>query len=446
MLSCNSCDRTPPEGKTLDGLDAIGRGPAAIVLCLPICMAFGWLVTVLSGTGGLDSMGNPIGGDFAMFYIAGQMAGSGQWNDLYNEPLQQSMLRELFPGIASDSYLPFRYPPMVACAMAPMALLPYRASFIVFSMLSLAAWLGSLGFLVRTAFPRSFWTTRSESFLLVLAIAVSPVILQTLMDGQASAFWFAIATGCWCMLRRDRFVAAGCLLALAACKPNVLALLSITLLLRYPKMLFGLLPTGIALLAATWLAVGTDCLDAYRQLSQHLALRPWDVETPYWKVQSLLSWSELFLGPTARSINLAIGVIAATCIGILWRGVTMRSHDSNANPRWLCAALVVNGLFNPYTPVYDLVLLGLGMIACLAEAENKGIAAKCLARRDVQISALSLLFGPVLSQSLSHAWCSPLQLMPIALLAISLYWARFLIKNRTDEKSFVAPSVRPVVT
>lgn len=415
----------------------VGWGPVGLILCLPFCMAIGWLLTIWGGCEGLDSMGNPIGGDFAMFYIAGQLALTGQWNELYNEPLQQSMLRELFPAIASDSYLPFRYPPMVACVMAPLACLPFGAAFLVFSILSISAWIGSLLWLKRTLFPNEGLEIRPESKLILLAIAASPVVLQTWIDGQASAFWFSVAAGCWCCLRRERFVLGGCILAMAACKPNVMALLTVALVVRYPRILWGLLPTGCIMLTATWIVVGTDCLEAYRQLSQKLALRPWDVETPYWKVQSLLSWSEFTLGPSARSINLVLGAAAALTVGIVWR---MRSSNAFGSAGCLCAGLAVNGLFNPYTPVYDLALLSLGMIVLLAEAEKRTMVAAYWVRRDVQTTAFLLLFGPILSQSLSHATESHLQLLPLALVFACVYWLAASLKAGR-EKKLLSPQV-----
>ena len=60
-------------------------------------------------------------------------------------------------------------------------------------------------------------------------------------------------------------------------------------------------------------------LGAYVERSGERATGAWRVETPYWKVESLLSWSELLWGPAARSVNLTIGLLAAVGLGVWWR-------------------------------------------------------------------------------------------------------------------------------
>ena len=89
----------------------------------------------------------------------------------------------------------------------------------------------------------------------------------------------------------------------------------------------------------------------------------------------------------------------------------------------LCAGLVINALFNPYTPVYDMTLLCLGLlVAFRAGLESKQDAAKILLRGDVKCTLLIVLMGPIVSQMISRQLQWPLQAMPIALTAISVYW------------------------
>lgn len=391
------------------------------------------------GTGRVDRLGNPLGGDFAMFYLAGQMAGQGEWSSLYDEPLQQARLLRLMPGLAPSTYLPYRYPPLVAWLMSPLGRLPYEIAWALFTTASLLAWVISMRTVQRLLLPNPDAATRSA----LIAIALAPVMLQTLMDGQASTFWFAIAAGCWCCLHMDRPIAAGCLLGLAACKPNVLLLLGVVLVVRYPRMLLGVAITGGLMLASTLVIAGVDCLNAYLKLVEQLALQPWSVETPYWKVQSLIAWSEWLLGSAARRTNFFIGLALAIATGAVWRyhtGHRMQSlhaekQFSTAVPSaWegskhsagaaaLCAGLAINTLFNPYTPVYDLTLLCLGLLVALgAGLERTPDAAQLLTRADVRFTLLIILMGPIVSQMVSHQLQWPLQAMPIALTAISAYW------------------------
>lgn len=402
-----------PQGTQLAA--AAVRAQRLAILCLPIALLALWISVLLAGNGRVDGLGNPIGGDFAMFYVAGQMAQRGEWAQLYDETLQQQRLLELIPSLPADTYLPYRYPPLVAILASPLTALPYLPAFGVFGLVSLSLWLGS----IRLAVGKKLRDWSADGGTAVLAIACAPVAMQTLIDGQASLMWFAIAAGCWWCLQRERYAMAGCILALAACKPNVMLLLSVALCVRYPRLLLGLIPTGLAMFAVSIAVAGFEPLAAYVELGRQLAWKPWSVETPYWKVQSLLSWTEPLLGTAARRFNMLTGLLAAIAVGIGWR---RQRSSSPTDAMALCLALVVNALFNPYTPVYDLTLLCLGLLACCAAAESRGGLGQWLRRRDVQCTAALVLLGPILSQGLAKLAECPLQLMPLGLLAATVYW------------------------
>jgi len=432
------------------------------ILCLPLAMLLTWLIACLTGNGLLDCFGNVIGGDFAMFYIAARMATAGQWLGLYDEPLQQQYLIALIPNLGQNAYLPYRYPPMVAIALQPLAQLPYLESFLLFTLVSMILWLLSHKALLQHYLP----TKSASAVSAALGVMCAPVILQTFIDGQASAYWFTIATACWLLTQQRRFISAGCVLALAACKPNVLLLWGLVLVIRYPRMLLGLIPSVLIMISLTCWLVGTDCLAAYANLGSQLAWQPWPVETPYWKVQSLLAWLEPVAGPYARGLNAALGLTSAVAMGLCWRrnsSVTRTPHQAatavpspGTSPSdqsaaidtvALCGALLINALCNPYTPVYDLSLLCLGIVACLpyfallvdspnpgcvkqTESYPSGFKLSTGSRlfsmspvgRAAVISLAVVLLAPVLSQSLAKATGCHLQLAPLLLLLVSLWW------------------------
>ena len=213
-------------------------------------------------------------------------------------------------------------------------------------------------------------------------------------------------------------------------------------MVRYPRMIVGATATGSAMLGLTWLIAGGECLAAYVELSQQLALSPWHVETPYWKVQSLLSWTELVVGPSAaRRTNLVVGLIAAVLVGLWWR---RRGSSPATNTQALCAALLINAVCNPYTPVYDLTLLclgGLACVGCLTGGAWPGTSSQWLLRRDVVASLSVLLIGPVLSQAIAKASRCDLQLMPICLLGVAGYW---IIRSRV--RVWLPTAARPATT
>ncbi|MCC6509287.1 MAG: DUF2029 domain-containing protein [Pirellulaceae bacterium] len=405
-----------------------------LMASLPMGMLALWLIALASGNGQLDAMGNPIGGDFAMFYLAGQTGHSAQWSDLYDEPVQQQRLLALFPGLASDTYLPYRYPPLLAIVLAPLGSLPYLIAFTIFVAASFGVWLASWQALLAT-----FWKTSDRfSGIFLYGLVASPLMAQTIMDGQASLWWFAIAAGCWVAIAQERFILAGVILSLSALKPNVLLLLSIVWVVRYPRLLLGILPSGVVMLVVTLSVAGRECLMTYIELARQLATDSWPVETPYWKVQSLISWSELVFGSNARRVNLWMGLSLAVGIGLWWRVQAARVTSverSTVDLCGLCTGLIVNALFNPYTPIYDLTLLTLGLFACVAYVVERDLLPQWLARRDVQFSMLSVWLGPILSQTLSRSLQSPLQLMPAVLLTLTVYWLYVLQSSRPEQAS-----------
>ena len=55
----------------------------------------------------LDRSGTPLGADFSIFYVAGQMTATGKPAQLYDQAAHQARLHDLFPGIDPQFALPY---------------------------------------------------------------------------------------------------------------------------------------------------------------------------------------------------------------------------------------------------------------------------------------------------------------------------------------------------
>ena len=75
--------------------------------------------------------------------------------------------------------------------------------------------------------------------------------------------------------------------------------------------------------------------------------------------------------------------------------------------------IVCNSLFNPYTPIYDLILLMIGGI-CLTEGLSSQGRVASLSPNACLVAVATLYFGPHLSQSLAPVL--GVQLFPLILL------------------------------
>jgi len=346
-----------------------------------------------------------------MFYVAGQMVVAGETDQLYDQAAHQSRLHALFPGIDSRFALPYRYPPIVAAAMAPLARLPYAVALAVFMTLGLASAVAGL----RLLFQATGRASRADLRLGYLVLLGWPVVLETWIGGQASLFALLIVCGGIVLMQREQYFWAGVVWALAAYKPNVLLLVVVGCVLFRPRVLRGLVPGAAVMFGWAWWTVGWEGLVEYLDLTQRLASGPWDVETPYWKVHGLAQWLALPLGGQARLVSLLLGLLATVVIVRRWR----RADNSPASPLPYALLITVNALANPYTPIYDLTLLAAGLVLMAPTIATTG--PDSLARHGAawQAALAAVYFGPHLSQLLARS--TGLQFFPLLLLG----WAGF---------------------
>jgi hypothetical protein len=374
----------------------------------------------------LDRQGTPLGADFSMFFVAGQLAADGDFEQLYHQAEHQRRLHGLFPSLSPEFCLPFRYPPAVALSMATLANLPYPTAWAIFTLFSVAAfglalWLLDVAPSLRDAGPsmalgsasrRDATTLRKTAMWACLGW---PVALEVLIGGQASMFAFAIATVSTLLLTKNYQVLAGAILALSAYKPNVLALFAVGIAVRYPRVLLGALPVGAAWVGVSSFA-GYEPLQAYVNLTLNLASQAWDVETPFWKMHSLAPWLNWIVPGRGRAVTTVLGLSAAVAVAVWWRRAD--GWSPSARPIALSGLLVVNAIFNPYTPIYDLVLLALAAYLMAGVFQTDHRVAN-VSPHVVQVWLAGLFFGPHLSQAVAK----PLgfQLFPLLLAGISVW-------------------------
>ena len=362
----------------------------------------------------LDRSGTPLGGDYVMLYVAGQMVNEGAAERLYDEAAQLRRMAIVFPTAdVNTCRLPFRYPPLVAILMAPLALLPYKFSFLVFTCLSLLAGGVACVELSRLVNPQGRDSlTRSWTEVALLATVSWPVVIETVAGGQLSLFGLAILASSVRQFLEGRTLHGGLLLGCACYKPNLLALAGFGLVLRYPRAAIGLVLTaGLALLLQL-ATVGTQPLLSYFDLARDLATRSWDLETPYWKVHGLASWIGLMAAGQERTLLLVSGLALTSGMVIRWRLSTKPMQAEGM----IAILIVVNAIFNPYVPLYDLTLLAVPFFLLAGMLSRQRIATVSLPGQAIM---LTFYFGPHLSQALCRA--TGLQLFPVLLAGFAVW-------------------------
>lgn len=187
--------------------------------------------------------------DFRAFYLAGKAVLLGldpYLNHVGSRP-------EFYAPVNAEDYAysAFRYPPLAALLFAPLALLPYTASKLVFTLLM---WLllGGIGYQMVV---RSGWRLPGEALLFA---GVSFPVLAMVERGQIDPLMVALVLASyWLGCRGDRPGWAGLLLALA----GVLKIFPFVVLIdwivrRRWRMVGATLLWGAVLFALPWLVFG----------------------------------------------------------------------------------------------------------------------------------------------------------------------------------------------
>jgi hypothetical protein len=222
------------------------RYPQAAILAL----LAGWAFAVAVGSDQPADTGL-LGGDYPAFYVAGSIVNEGLADRLYDFELQASMQTDLVP----DGFLPFAYPPFAAAAYAPLALLPYRTSYALFTIISFSA----LALTIWILRPITL-LARDYPWIALAGAALFYPMLRAIIGGQNTAISLLIVVGTWRLIRADRDLAAGIALSLLAFKPQfLLPILGVVWLARKYRAVYGCLAgmgvlyfVGVALTGWSW--------------------------------------------------------------------------------------------------------------------------------------------------------------------------------------------------
>ncbi len=389
----------------------------------------GWLMWFSPFDDLLDRSGTPLAGDFVMFYVAGQVMADGNAEQLYDDQLNQQRALKLFPQMQTANSWPYRYPPTLAAILSPLGRLPFATAAAIFVLVQI-----SLLMLAITLWRRELLDINVNGINInggtawLWGCATAPLIIETLLGGQLSLLALACVSLAAFCLQREHTVLAGMALAISLYKPNVLWLVVLASCIARPRLLVGFLPTALLGALATAAVCGWRPIIAYSQLAFSLGSSRWTLETPYWKVHGLTPALQSLLSDHGRMASVLIGLSVAVLLGIAWR------HYRLDNRLMFGVLLACNALFNPYVPIYDLVLLVpaglyLGVYAFHTRLPISVVRARML------IGAL--FAGPHLSQIAAQQ--IGIQLFPLVLL-MALAWYIWLSTRNISKLPRLNPS------
>ena len=302
-----------------------------------------------------------LGADFPQFYMAGWFLNHHAPSELYDLQRQMRVPDEIRPAIPGVMF-PYLYPPFLAVAFRPLALLPYSAAFVCWTLVSLGLYIAGLLTLLHRLPLRG---RVDMEMALLLALAFEPFIAETLAGGQVSAIAFVALALAISLDQQSRPFRCGVALSVCLYKPTLLLLVVPMLFLsRRWKTVAGFATGAAILFAGTVFAVGflaiEDYVRAMFEVGQFYMRNEGVLRT--WKYIDVRSATILLTGWPAMGIAVLLAAaLAAT--PFLLRAWSRGRDAHEPYPTWtwaltLSCTLLVNG----YVPIYDGILLVLVLV------------------------------------------------------------------------------------
>lgn len=287
---------------------------------------------------GLDPRGRPMGTDFLAFWSAARVRAQGLGIDPWDLPALSTFQADALPGLADP--VAWVHPPTALLLVWPLGHLPFAAAFVVWTLVGLAVFLGTLRVVVRG--HRHAWP-------LVLAF---PGLWLGIAQGQMQFVVGALLGGALLALRRHPAL-AGVLIGLLTVKPHLAVLLPLALLAgRQWRAIAWAAASSVASLGVSVAVLGPGTLARWFDGMGLVAASVDDGSLPVFKFVTPYTALRLLGLPYLPAIVLhaAVAVVAAAAVAVVWR----RTSDVR-----VCGSALVVGTFlvSPYAADYDLAAL-----------------------------------------------------------------------------------------
>jgi hypothetical protein len=378
-----------------------------IFLVVYVCL---YIYMVSSGSGLLDAFGNPIGSDFLAFWSISKVIITEEPKEVYN---REKMYEVQKNTIGVYSPYPTFYPPSSLIFIAPLALLPYIPSLILWLVITLALYLFVL------------WRIAPNAATLWLGLAF-PGTYQNFIHGQ-NGFLVVTLLGGGLMFMDRSPVIAGVFFGLSIFKPHLAILIPIALLAHKNwKVLASMVLTGISIVLISLIVFGYDSWRAFFESFPYAMEIIESGEARLYQLTSVMAMTVL-LGPnilTAKITHLVFAIVALGLVAWVWY---------KKAPLFLRASSLALGtlLIPPYVHIYDLAILALPIAWMGWETFRTGNRL-----RGLEYLLVITWVAPLLANVIAKE--TKIQFAPILIFALLLhcfYWASELKKKPLQPKS-----------
>lgn len=310
-------------------------GLAAIV----VCKAFRFL------EGGFWDAGNAT--DFGAFYIVAQRVWLGDVDLTYQFSSFMKMQAEASDG--ASGFMPWTYPPQFDLILSPLAFLPGWAAYLLFTSVTLAAYLMTL---------RAIATNNFAQVLIILF----PAIATTIGSGQ-NGFLTGALMGLVCINGERRQALAGIALGAMVIKPHLAIAAGVYMLLMQRW-------TAIAVAVATVVASSLICtvafgphiwvvwLDGLKDSAAYLE------QGQYPLFRMISAYATLYTAGASSTVAFW-GQAATACLAL---GALAFSAARGPTSRFaLGVATLTSVMISPYAYDYDLPIVGIALALLLPD-------------------------------------------------------------------------------
>ena len=321
------------------------RGYAA-VLALSLWVVAAWS---LATPGRLDRNGTLKGTDFVSTWLPGQIVADGPVAALYDRDWWRAAFPRLFPDVPGLLYLP-NYPPQAALLFSPLGRWPFETALIIWTIVSLALYGGSVYALWRRCPSLS-----ADGATVALVAAGWPAFYLLALNGQNTTIVLACYTAAGLAYLAGREWWMGVAFGLCAIKPHFLAGPALTLLLagRW-RAVAGICASAAAQVAVTAAVLGPAVFVTYGAVSLDLLRDPAIFEPKLWQAHGLKNATTLLLG---RGTVAAVVFIVSAGL-VLWLALrALGKRGSSPEPIRFAVLVVASALLNLHLYGYDLVVL-----------------------------------------------------------------------------------------
>lgn len=368
---------------------------------------------------GQTSFGQPLGNDFAGFFVAAQILDRGHADQLYDRTLHDRLYHELLPKLDPHDSIPYVHPPFVAGVLRPLTWLSYEVAVAVWLMISLSLFLAGVWLLVRSSsgLPRE-----QTGLVMLLALSFEPFLMECWLGGQLSSVGFFSYALAWSFLSRNRPIASGMALGLSFYKPTLLLLvLPLLVIGRRWRMLLGMTITGVLLAGLSLALVGWDVSVGYLDVLLNFRKSTSGGGLPIltWKYVDLNNALRSLWGGQSMERTAVFGILSLAPFAWLAKGWWRWNSSETASRQWLWAAtLAWLPILNLYVGIYDSIFVVQSVLLATDVLLRERRSATPLTNSGLAYWALAIAISSWFSQPLARIF--GVQVYSLALIGLAL--------------------------